>query len=427
MMRRGAAVGSAQTGIERSIPEAGRGLVLVEPLASQRGGHPHQSLPLLVRAATGDRRPVVLVAVHGVDEQIRSALQGYDVQVLERPSGFGFGSVQLWLARALNFGYRHLHRSLPRRALPHQLELFSRSLTEAASLRIGREALGPTASTAVVLTANVTLHGLAAMLAGVPHLRYLHDLSRDESRAVRLAERIARRSLPNICILCTTPAIEASLRERYPTIRTVVQTYALDDPDAALRKGERSRARQRLGLGEQDTVASVIGGWWRVKDIATVVEAMPHATASFTLLIAGYRMDEDVLRRIADGHRGRTKVIAGQLSSAELRDVYAASDFTIVSRVPGGKESGVALDALSRGVPIVISDHDPDLTAKLRGQAWARIFRCGDPRCLAAAIDDMCSRARRRPPPRVATKLGMVQADVMLQAFDNAAERVLRA
>src|SRR5205807_6249904 len=95
-------------------------------------------------------------------------------------------------------------------------------------------------------------------------------------------------------------------------------------------------------------------------------------------------------------------------------------DFTIVSRMPGGKESGVALDAISRGVPVIVSDHDPELTRKLDRQPWARVFRGGDPEALARALDTAVAEPPTSPPPDAAAGVGMLEAERMIEAFDEA-------
>jgi len=114
------------------------------------------------------------------------------------------------------------------------------------------------------------------------------------------------------------------------------------------------------------------------------------------------------------------------LTAEELQLLYTASDFTIISRNPGGKESGVLLEAVSRGLPIVVSDHDPSLARVLDHQPWARLFRHGDPDCLATALDDLVQHPLARPPENVSARLGMVQAEQMLAAFDQRVTAMLR-
>jgi hypothetical protein len=398
-------------------------LVLVEPHADQRGGHHTQSLPLLAAAAASGGRPVVLVAPRGIDSELSAAMERLGAGIFRRPRRWVSREGALLLSgRALDGAHRVLQPRFPERRLPYQLQLFGHCLIEAASLRIGRAALGSEHPiTAVVLTANVTLHASACALAGVPHVRYLHDISRHESRAIRAVEWLTRRALRLARFFCPTAAVLDALRREYPGARSVVQPYALDDPAARVTEADRLRARERVGLLRSDEpVGSLIGGWWRVKDFSTVAEALGRVSRSFTLLVAGYRIDNRSLEQIASAHRGELVVIDRQLTSAELSDVYAASDFTIVSRMPGGKESGVTLDGVQRGVPVVVSDHDDELTCKLEGQPWARVFRRGDPDSLARALDAVCAEPLPPPPSDAAAALGMLGAEQMLAAFDRA-------
>jgi len=398
------------------------GLLLVEPLASQRGGHPARSLPLLAAAAAEAGRPLVLVSADGVDPEVRASLEASGARVIAGPAmALSIGTLLLRSGWLLASAYRLLQPRLPRRQLPYQLELVGRCLTEAGSLRLGRAAFAPGIPvTAAVLTANVTLHACAAGLARVPHVRYLHDLSRDESRTIRSVEWLFARALRRTHFFCTTAAIEHGLRQRYPRVATTVQTYAMYDAGATLDEAERERARAALRLESAPRpVASLVGGWWQVKDVWTVVQALSQVTHPFTLLVAGYRMDYSLLKKMQVDHRGEMKVIDRQLTAAELRRVYAASDLTIVSRAAGGKESGVALDAVMHGVPLVISDHDDAMSRTLEGKAWARLFRQADPASLAQTLDAACTDPPPRPPVDATAELGMIDAARMLQRFDR--------
>jgi glycosyltransferase involved in cell wall biosynthesis len=105
-----------------------------------------------------------------------------------------------------------------------------------------------------------------------------------------------------------------------------------------------------------------------------------------------------------------------------LRLVYAASDAALVARHPGvGKESGLVMDAARFGVPLIVSDHDAELTARLRGQHWALTFTAGDPASLAAALHTVVCQPPERPGPRAPGLLGMwtaeQQADFLTRTF----------
>ncbi|MFJ4919267.1 hypothetical protein [Streptomyces sp. NPDC088725] len=94
-----------------------------------------------------------------------------------------------------------------------------------------------------------------------------------------------------------------------------------------------------------------------------------------------------------------------------LRLVYAAVDAALVTRHPGvGKESGLVMDTVRYGVPLIVSDHDPDLTARLRDQPWARIFTTGDPASLTKVLEGLVRRPFDLPGPGAPKALDMRSA-----------------
>ena len=377
-------------------------LVLVEPLAAGSGGHWSKALLLLAEAAALGGRRCVVVAARGIDPGLRVELERVGAEVV---SG---GSHPLLLAgNLLHHAFDALQPRMPGRPLAYQLRHLARALVEAASLRMAPP------GTAVLPTANDTLPGLTVALSGVPHVRFVHEVCEYECRTIRLLERLLRGRLRRVRALCPTEAVAAELRARYPTLDVRVQTFALVEESS----GDRAAARSRLALASRATVGSMIGGWWQVKDHETVLEALRLARLPFTLLVAGHRLDRRVLEAIRQAHPGIVRVIDRELSPDELRDVFAASDFTIVSRKPNGKESGVALDAIAHGVPVVISDRDGGLSERLRGCEWARVFSCGDAASLAEALADAAAGRLERPPAQAPAELGMLRPEQMLEVF----------
>lgn len=380
-------------------------LVLVEPLAAGAGGHWSKALLLLAEAAARGGRRCVVVAARGIDPGLRAELERVGAEVV-----CGESHPLLVAGNLLHRAFDVLQPRLPGRPLAYQLRHLARALVEAASLRMAPR------GTVVLPTANDTLPALTATLSGVSHLRFVHEVCEYECRTIRVIERMLRRRLRRVRALCPTEAVASELRARYPSLEVQVQTFALVDR----RNGDRAAARSRLALAPRATVGSLIGGWWQVKDHETVLEALRLARVPFTLLIAGHRLDRRVLEAIREAHPGIVRVIDRELSPDELRDVFAASDFTIVSRKPNGKESGVALDAIANGVPVVISDRDGGLSDRLRGSEWARVFSCGDPASLARALADAAGGRLEHPPAKAPTELGMLRPEQMLEVLDAA-------
>lgn len=98
----------------------------------------------------------------------------------------------------------------------------------------------------------------------------------------------------------------------------------------------------------------------------------------------------------------------GPLDEESVRRVYAASDASLVARARGtGTESGLVMDCARLGVPLLVSDHDPELTARLRGQSWARTFTAHDPDDLARVLDRCHHSPPSRPKPEAAAAVGL--------------------
>ncbi|MFJ9322331.1 hypothetical protein [Streptomyces globisporus] len=55
------------------------------------------------------------------------------------------------------------------------------------------------------------------------------------------------------------------------------------------------------------------------------------------------------------------------------------------------------MDAVRLGVPLIVSTHDPELTARLAGEPWTRLFAAGDPDALAKALDQLTADVPARP------------------------------
>lgn len=91
--------------------------------------------------------------------------------------------------------------------------------------------------------------------------------------------------------------------------------------------------------------------------------------------------------------------------------MYAASDAALVARRPGvAKESGLVVDAVRLGVPLIVSDHDPALTKALAGHDWARLFPTGDGTALADVLRDLAWSPLPPPAESAAAGLGVPTA-----------------
>jgi glycosyltransferase involved in cell wall biosynthesis len=395
-------------------------IVLVEPNASILGGHWSDSLVILARAAREGGVPLAVVCLNGTAPATRAALNEAGAAILSHPESSDIVSrLYLLIAGAFHLLFAVTHGMRSGSPVPFQFLLTSRCFVEAASLRVGRRALPRNAiPVIIVLSASETLGATAAAFSRTPHVRIVHEVYSWESAVLRLMERLCNRWRRTIISVCPTTAIERALRLRYPDARTVVRVFAIAEPEMYLTQEERTAARNRLGIRDTEMIGSLVGGWWRAKDIHTVQRAFSLARRPVGIIIAGSPVDDNIVEQIRRNAPGRVFVLSRQLETHELRTVYAASDFTIVSRFAGEqKESGLVMDAARYGVPLVLSDHDPVLSQRLSDQAWVRFFRPSDPAALAALLDNLLDCPLPRPPRDVASKLGMVKASTVLEQF----------
>ncbi|MEU3072275.1 hypothetical protein [Streptomyces laurentii] len=385
----------------------GSPLVLIEPYAHQGGGHHQRTLTALAAA----RPKSLVVAPAGMGEDL-GPLARSGARLAAGPAGPA-ASLLLAAARAAErvsaAGQRAFaSRSWPRgvRRFPHQVTLLARCLTEAACLRTARR-LAPRAAAVVILSASEALHGAAALLGGVPHLRFVHEVVTTEDRPVRWLGRLARRGEKRVTVLCPTADVRDQVAARFPRLRGEVRPFAVDD-GRRLADAERDSARAAFTIPTDARAVCLVGGWWPYKDIATVDAALARLTSPLHVLVCGTPLDNAVLDRWHRLPHVRLHTVPGPVADEVLRLVYAAADAALVARKPGvGKESGLVMDAVRLGVPLIVSAHDHELSARLTGQPWARLFPAEAPDALAESLDKLTAEAPARPGPTAPAVLDM--------------------
>lgn len=165
--------------------------------------------------------------------------------------------------------------------------------------------------------------------------------------------------------MASRSALKHAVSTRFPHMDTQIVPFALADPGAYISEAERAAARMRIGIREGERVLCLVGGWWAHKDIPTVERALALTTRPLHLIAAGAPMDTSVLQRIGALAHVALHVQHRELSTAQLRAVYAAADAAIVARTPtAGKESGVVADAANHGVALLAATSDADLTER---------------------------------------------------------------
>ncbi|MEV0264954.1 hypothetical protein AB0I49_26925 [Streptomyces sp. NPDC050617] len=400
----------------------GCALVLIEPHAHRLGGHHQRTLVALAQARPGS----LVIAPHGVTSEAITALREAGARLVTAPAGRQAGVllVASRLAAWLSAAGRRLFRSRrwPRRLrrLPHQVTLIARCLAEAAALRCARR-LEPTAEAVVILTASEALHGAAALLGGQPHLRFVHEAVTAEDAAVRLLGRLARRGERQVIALYPTRAVGDQFATAFPGLPAVVRAFAVDD-GCRLTDAERDGGRVAFGIPPAEAVVCLVGGWWPYKDITTIDAALSRLKEPLHLIVTGAPLDDAMLERWRSLPDLQLHTVPGPVAESVLRLVYGASDAALVARHPGvGKESGLVMDAIRLGVTLVVSDHDPELTARLHGLPWVLTFPASDPDGLADALHTVVRQPPEYPGPETPGLLGMPsaaeQADFLTRTF----------
>ncbi|MFI0741193.1 hypothetical protein ACH4PU_24415 [Streptomyces sp. NPDC021100] len=383
--------------------------MLIEPYAHHLGGHHPRTLAALAAARPG----ALVIAPHGAADPGPLRRAGARLVTGARgPAAALLLTAAQW-ANAVSAAGRKAFasRRWPRavRRAPHQVTLLARCLTEGACLRTARRLVREPAAV-VVLSASEALHGAAALLGGQPHLRFIHEAVTTEDAPVRLLGRFARRGERRVVALYPTAAVREQFAGAFPGLGGVARAFAVDDGHR-LTDAERDGARTAFGIPDGARAVSLVGGWWPYKDIATIDAALTRLSRPLHLVVTGTPLDEEVLARWHQLPQLRLHTVPGPVGEQVLRLVYAAADAALVARRPGvGKESGLVMDTVRLGVPLLVSDHDPALTARLTAEPWARLFPAGDPGALALVLDALAAGPLPRPGPGAGAAVGMATA-----------------
>lgn len=395
---------------------SGAPVVLIERDATGIGGHWYPAALALTRAARHRHHPVVVIALGGIDPHAHTELTRAGAEVITRPPWRAATALLLLsLARLAHRASTAARRVTRHRRFPHQITLLARCATESAALRLACRERG---AVPILLTASEGLPGLAALLGGA-HVRITHDVITTQDRPLQALDRLTCRSAARVAVVCPTPAVRDKIAREHPGIPTLARPFALAEATDRITEDERATARARLGIAPDQTVVTLLGGWWPHKDIATVDAALHQLVSRPFLLVAGTPMDEEILAR----WRGlcgpeHLAVRHHALSEPQLREAFAATDLLLVARRAGTTtESGLVCAAARHGVALLVSDHDERLCHLLNGQRWVRIFTTGAPDDLASVIDQAIIVPPVRPGTDAAVLLGLSTPDDTIGAY----------
>jgi glycosyltransferase involved in cell wall biosynthesis len=390
---------------------------LIENFANGAAGHWGDNLVRLCNGATAAGYEPIAVTVHGLHPQVRDSLAATGAVIVDRPVGF-LARASLWASRFLRPAHGFTYRIAPRSDLPPRVRYASRGLAEIAALRTSTRVAGQDVEATVILTASQGLAATTAGLSRTPHLRFVHYKGTPEGVTLRALEKIFARSGRSIAVIATNASIASTTKQRHPDRLVIVRSFAVADPNMYIGDDERRPARSALGIAETEFVVAMVGGWWPYKDIETIKRALELRTRPVTLVVCGKPVRPSELEPALARCGGRVVNLAGAVTEDELRRIYAASDVALVTRTPGWPEEiGTAFDAARYGVPLIVSDHDEDLSRRLTAEPWVRLFRVGDPQDLARTIEGFAETPPPRPDHGAAERLGLTSATDTIAAF----------
>ena len=390
---------------------------LIENFANGAAGHWGDNLVRLCNGATAAGYDPIAVAVHGVHPKVRDSLSATGAFIVDRPVGM-LARASLWASRLLRPMHALTYRMAPGSDLAARVRYASRCLAEVAALRTATRVAGEDAEAIVILTASQGLAATAAGLSRTPHLRFVHYKGVPEGPCQRALERLFARRGRSIAVIATNAAIESTTKQRHPDRLLSVRSFTVADPGMYIGEHERPPARRELGIADTEFVIAMVGGWWPYRDLETVKRGLELITRPVTLVVCGIPVRPSELEPAITAGGGRVVDLAGSVTENELRRIYAASDGALVTRTPGWPEEiGTLFDAARYGVPLIMSDHDQDLSHRLTGEPWVRLFCAGDPMDLAQTLKGFADRRPPRPDRRAAERLGLASATETITAF----------
>lgn len=393
-------------------------LVLVEPNLDLDNGHWGDSVMMLAAAAAAKRgRKVVVVGARPPSETVHRSMAKLGVSVADAARvgllSKGLGRIGSWL------GVREARRrERGDYGGASDIWLLRVLIDEVVSLWVARR-VAPADARVVLLTGSSSYIGLSVALSRCRHIRVVHDVQKPVGRFAAKVALLGFGVAKRVSLVCPTAGVADALSGLWRG-SIHVRPFALRDRRLYINPKERAAGRRRRGIEAGDFVVAVVGGWWPAKDVATILSALTLVGPGVRAIVAGYPIDSSRLRSVALHLQGRLVVVEQPLSRDDLRGIYAVADACVVSRHPGiVKESGLFFDGLRYGVHIVVSDHDPSVSAQIEGFDYVSLFRACDSADLANTIDRLHRCGVARPGPTAAEEFGLLSADEALDEYSS--------
>jgi glycosyltransferase involved in cell wall biosynthesis len=239
-------------------------------------------------------------------------------------------------------------------------------------------------------TAVMFSPGLAAKLAGVPHVWHVRESFNEFPAGLWKVYSAYMRMISNK-ILCVSSATADQFADREKVVvlhnGISLDEFAVDQPRL------RSEFRRRFKINETDFVAACIGRIkWKRKGQEYLVRAaalLRDAAIPLTVIIVGepWPGNEDHLERLhalVEELALQDRVIfSGEVSDS--RPVYAASDVVVLPSAQAEPFAGVVLEAMAMGKPVIATALGGSLDQVVDGQT-GYLIPPADPAALAAKI-----------------------------------------
>lgn len=392
-----------------------RSIVVVEDRAHWHEGHFPVAAAEMAKGFAAEGCTVELLTSVGWRDAATAPEVPFRVTTASRPVQIALG----WANRRLMGSRRRDGRG---GGVVGQVAAMARVVALAATVRRTIRRGGP--RTEVVMFAYGIRPDVAAALYGrgriIHHAVFLATGAAPSSVPGRLLQWRARRAEADrrrhgggMCVACGNEALFESWRRRAPYLETTRIRHAVMHVRARV-----PDARDRLGIPPSVPVALVFGTWHGFKDLDTVWRAFAELP-EWTLLVVGkVAASYEEWRR--DHAAPAAVVVPGFVEAETVEVAYSAADVVVLSFVAGHQgDSGVLLEALQFGVPIVCTEGTRpgvDVEQLHLGAGFA----AGDPHALAEAVTTV---PRRLDPAVVAaaTELGSAAAvaRVHLDVFDG--------
>jgi glycosyltransferase involved in cell wall biosynthesis len=278
----------------------------------------------------------------------------------------------------------------------------------------------------VVLTNSMKAHiigSLAAKLAGLPCVNYVHDIVGGPARALL---QLTSRACAVERLTCSNAVAESLGIARTTAVYAPIETATFRDLP------ERTAARTALGIPDDGLpVVALVGriARWKGQDrfIRVAVDVMRDTKAHFVIVGSPlFGCDPQYVPEL------RAAVVGAGLSSRihfvpwqdDMRNVYAAIDLACncSTREPFGRTS---LEALAAGVPVVCFD-DAGVCEILATQHCGTYVPAGDEIAFARAVRAYLKYPQLMADARAAARVAADVLDIanVYRTFADVLERV---